>query len=106
MKLSEYDKVIGVMIWAPPVALYEKGLTLAGRQQAGRRSRAGGSVDRHVAGCAPCTTAKYTSRAKTVCQCARPQPGAEQNNRYLQNVYLGFLISVTLGQVIFVTSPL
>ena len=29
------------MIWAPPVALNEKGLTLAGRQQAGRRSRAG-----------------------------------------------------------------
>ena len=27
-------------------------------------------------------------------------------HRYLQNVYLGFLISVTLGQVIFVTSPL
>ena len=32
--------------------------------------------------------------------------GIWSGHRYLQNVYLGFLISVTLGQVIFVTSPL
>ena len=51
MKISHRCQVfLAFLIWAPPVALYGKGLTLTGRQQAGRRSRAGGSVDWHIAG--------------------------------------------------------